>query len=88
MNAISVQLQIVEFLISLTGQHGLNAESDLHEAGVTDSLTMMDLLVFIETEYLVRIDFADLTPEMFRTPATIAELITMRLSQPRMGEAA
>ncbi|MFN0056156.1 MAG: acyl carrier protein [Planctomycetales bacterium] len=88
MNAISIQLQLVEFLVSLTGQDALQSDSDLQAAGVTDSLTMMDLLVFIETEFKVRLDFGDLTPEVFRTPGTIAELIALHLAGSRRQHAA
>ena len=88
MNTISIQLQLVEFLITLTGQDALHADSGLQSAGVTDSLTMMDLLVFIETEFKVRLDFDDLTPETFRTPATVAELISSHLAGPRRQFAA
>lgn len=71
---------IIEYLRSLTGLTDLGRETDLQAVGVTDSLTMMDLLVFIETEFQLRLEFEDLTPDVFRTPATLAELIVNRLT--------
>ena len=77
----TIQSRLVEFLNSITGQTVLTAETDLFDAGVTDSLTMMDLMVFIETEFQVRLPFTDLTPDVFRTPATLGLLISQRLPQ-------
>jgi len=48
---------------------------------------MMDLLVFLETEFQVRLDFSDLTPEAFHSPATIARLVASRMT-PRNLQAA
>ena len=45
---------------------------------------MMDLLVFIETEFGVRLDFGDLTPEVFRSPATLSQLIQSRMTDSRV----
>lgn len=80
MNVISIQNQIVDFLQSVTGQQSLDAGTDLFDAGATDSLTMMDLLVFLETEFQVRLAFTDLNPDVFKTPASLAELIATRMT--------
>jgi acyl carrier protein len=80
MTTLSIQNQIIDFLRSVTGQQSLDAGTDLFDAGATDSLTMMDLLVFLETEFQVRLAFIDLNPEVFKTPATLAELIATRMT--------
>lgn len=80
---LPLENRLVKFLKALTGQDGIQSNTDLIEAGIADSLTMMDLLVFIETEVGIRLDFTDLTPEIFRTPATIAGHLTERLAAPR-----
>ena len=46
MNVFAIQKHLCDFLTSVTGCQNLTADSDLMNAGVTDSLTMMDLLVF------------------------------------------
>ena len=76
-----IEQGIIEYLRSLTGQSDLSRETDLQTAGVTDSLTMMDLLVFVETEFQLRLEFEDLTPAVFRTPATLSALIVSRLTE-------
>jgi acyl carrier protein len=80
MNSLAIQTQLIEFLSSTTGRDSFAADTDLFDAGVTDSLTMMDLLVFVETAFHVRLGFEDLTPDVFRTPNTLANLIARRLS--------
>ncbi len=75
-----IEQGIIEYLRSLTGLTDLGRETDLQVVGVTDSLTMMDLLVFVETEFQLRLEFEDLTPDVFRTPATLSALIASRLT--------
>ncbi|WP_010585798.1 acyl carrier protein [Schlesneria paludicola] len=75
-----IENRLVDFLRSMTGQKSLVAETDLFEAGVTDSLTIMDLLVFVETEFQIQIGFEHLTPETFETPRTLANLIMRQLA--------
>lgn len=77
---ISIQDRLVEFLQTVTGQQNIDATTDMIDSGLLDSLTMMDLLVFVESEFHLRLDFQDITPELFKNPSTIAELIINRLS--------
>ena len=76
---ISIQDRLVDFLQAVTGQQSINTTTDLIDSGLLDSLTMMDLLVFVESELNLRIDVQDITPELFKNPGTIAELIFNRL---------
>ncbi len=87
MDRLTIQSRVIDFLRTVTGQDTFTADTDLFDAGVTDSLTMMDLLVFVETEFQVRLGFADLTPDVFKTPQSLAELIAQRVSssQPSMA---
>ena len=78
-----IQQKLVEFLISITGQTSIIGETELQESGIIDSLTMMDLLVFIENEFNVRLDFSDLTPEVFYSPGTVAQLVETRFGNSR-----
>ena len=80
MKAAEIQLKIVEFLVSATGQSSIDGETELQESGIIDSLMMMDLLVFVETELGIRLEFEDITPEVFETPATISRLIESRIA--------
>jgi acyl carrier protein len=88
MNAQTIEARLVEFLRSVTGNPALDGSSQLLEDGIVDSLTMMDLMVLMETDFAVRLDFSDLNAENFRTAATLASLIAQRQAQPRQADAA
>ena len=81
MDVVSIGNRLVEFLHGLTGQRGLAADSELIESGIADSLTIMDLMVFIEIEFALSLDPADMNAEVFRTPSTLAHCISMRITQ-------
>ena len=80
MNADEIQSKIVGFLVSATGQSSIDGDTELQESGIIDSLMMMDLLVFVETEIGLRLEFEDITPDVFETPATISRLIESRIA--------
>ncbi|QDT45004.1 Aminoacyl carrier protein 2 [Gimesia alba] len=84
----SIQNQVTDFLRSVTGQQDLTASTDLLDSGLLDSLTMMDLLVFVESEFHLRLEFQDIKPELFKNPETIANLIANRLATQNQTEAA
>ena len=83
MNATIIQQKIVGFLVSATGQTTIDSDTELQESGIIDSLMMMDLLVFIETELGLRLEFEDITPDVFETPATISRLVQSRIEGQR-----
>ena len=76
----SIQEQLVEFLNSVTGQT-ITDSTELIYSGLLDSLTMMDLLVFVESDFDVRLDFQDIRPDLFKNPATISQLISERRAE-------
>ncbi|MEX0727626.1 MAG: acyl carrier protein [Planctomycetaceae bacterium] len=88
MNQPTIEHKLIEFLRTATGQRTIDDATDLLEAGLVDSLMMMDLIVFVETEFQTVIEFGDLTPETFRTPSTIAQLVALRLNHGGATEAA
>jgi acyl carrier protein len=73
--ANSTNDKILAFLIESTGEKSLQSDTDLLASGLLDSLTMMDLVVFIEMEFQQRIAVDDMRPEMFRTVGTITQLV-------------
>ncbi len=80
MNAVEIQSKVIAFFVTMTGLSSIDEETELQDSGIVDSLMMMDLLVFIEAEFGVRLDFEDLTPEVFQTPATISRLVHSRVA--------
>ena len=78
--SVSIQEQLVEFLNTVTGQT-ITDSTELIDSGLLDSLTMMDLLVFVESDFEVRLDFQDIRPDLFKNPATISQLIAERQAE-------
>lgn len=70
-----LEQSICQFLIQSTGDDSLKSDTDLLSSGLLDSLTMMDLVVFIEVEFEQRIAMNDMRPERFRTIGAIAQLV-------------
>ena len=70
-----LEQSICQFLIQTTGDDSLKSDTDLLSSGLLDSLTMMDLVVFIEVEFQQRIAMNDMRPERFRTIGSIAQLV-------------
>ena len=50
-------------------------------AGIMDSLGLMQLVVFLEEEFDVEIDDADMTADHFRTISDIQELVNEKVGQ-------
>lgn len=56
----------------------LNDSQSLIEEGIIDSLGILKLMSFIEDTFSVKIKDADLTPENFSTPQSIADFVKQR----------
>jgi acyl carrier protein len=51
------------------------AETDLLQAGILDSLQLVDLIFILEQEFAIRIPLDTLDLESFRSITTIADLV-------------
>ncbi len=58
--------------------HGMNEESSLLESGVIDSLGILDVVAYLETEFAITIDNDDVSPEHFGSVTTLAKLVQMK----------
>ena len=68
--------QLVKLFLDKLNLEVPSIETDLMEAGILDSLTLVDLLTEIERAYKIRISIEDLELDSFRTICSIAEFIT------------
>jgi acyl carrier protein len=68
-----------EFAPSLPGDPALARDADLHDAGLT-SMATVKLMLAVEAAYDVAIPDAELTPENFRSIATIEALLERLLA--------
>lgn len=69
----------------LNGFEGsLLPETELFELGLgLDSIDIVELITLVEREFQIELQYDDLEPEHFRTMASLADIITLRLTQHR-----
>ena len=73
MNDIERKLRI--FLSKIFRNHELQNEEDIFQAGFVNSMFAMQLVLFIETEFKIRIEDEDLELDNFRTINAMMSLI-------------
>jgi methoxymalonate biosynthesis acyl carrier protein len=69
------QLKIKEFLSRFFKSHDLKPEEDIFSLGFVNSLLAMQLVAFVEKEFGIRVEDADLDLDNFRTVSSIASLV-------------
>ena len=74
---MTMEASITNFIKSLNADGGasFDADSNLIESGLIDSVGMMELVVWCEEEFGVEVDTDDLVPENFASVNAIAEFI-------------
>lgn len=78
---MSVQKEIEKFLIEKTSFEDVATNDRLLDRGVIDSFMLMELIVFVETEFGVKLKDDDLTPANFNKLEAISALVNMRQSE-------
>jgi acyl carrier protein len=53
----------------------IHAETDLLDSGYLDSLMVLAMMTYIEEQFGVAIDSADISPQTFRSVRTVAALV-------------
>lgn len=62
-------------------------DEDLFETGILDSLTFVDLVLYLEEQFDVRVGADDMEPENFRSVAKIAAFVAAHSGMNRVGAA-
>ena len=79
---IAIQEKILGFLMSSKDLairvNTLAVDQSLIGSGLIDSLAVLDLVEFLESEFAIQLDPEDLTGENFDTIAAMARLVTER----------
>jgi acyl carrier protein len=73
--------EIKQFIISQSAAQGnlqLRDDESLLDTGVIDSSTMMELILFLETKFRIKIDEDEMTPENFDTINAITALVARK----------
>jgi acyl carrier protein len=75
----SIEEQLLDYLANLVALPSeTDAATDLIAGGVLDSLTLVDLVLFIQSEFNVILGPVDVTPANFRCVAQLARLVHQR----------
>jgi acyl carrier protein len=80
-----IETGLVEFLQSRLHREHVTAHTDLLEEGFLDSLLLVDLIFQIEERYGLRFESDHISPDNFRTAATIAGLVIGQLETTGAG---
>ena len=67
--------KIMDFFVEKGKADGLSLDSDLFEGGFVDSLFALEIVVYLEDTFRVKIKNRDITEENFRTIDNIAALV-------------
>lgn len=74
------------FLGRFFRKHELKDDEDIFELGIVNSLFAMQLVMFIEKEFKLRIDNADLDIKNFSTINSIYTLISYKINESKTLE--
>lgn len=72
--------KIRAFLRRFSRKHELQDDEDLFAKGVVNSLFAMQLVLFIEKEFGVKVENSDINLNTFRTIASITALVEKKLA--------
>lgn len=84
MNTDTVSLEIAAFLTSAYGCEALESHTNLFDAGIVNSLMLMDLMTYVSNNYHLDLQADDLKPQNLSTVSDIAAMVIRRslLHQP------
>lgn len=79
----NVAQRILSYLAKVTAEGGgtesMTLQTGLIESGLVDSIGLVGLIQFVESEFGLQIPDSDLNPELFETPASVADYVARRL---------
>jgi len=72
------QLKIKEFLSRFFKSHDLKVDEDIFSLGFVSSLLAMQLVAFVEKEFDIQVEDADLDLDNFRSIQAISDLVARK----------
>jgi acyl carrier protein len=68
-------LEYISGVVAETGGPAVGRDTPLLESGVLDSINLVRLVQFLEERFGLKIPDADLGPELFESPASVAAYV-------------
>jgi methoxymalonate biosynthesis acyl carrier protein len=78
MNEQDVASKIKNFLQRYVGEKELEYDEEIFSSGLINSLFAMQLVLFLEKEFKLKVENKDLDLKNFRTLGTIAEFVSSK----------
>ena len=75
----TILAHISEAVAEAGGTGKVTSQTGLLESGLLDSIGLVVLIQFIESEFGLQIPDGDLSPELFETPASVAAYVARQL---------
>lgn len=80
-SAMDVESRVKQFIVDnfyVSDPSELSGETSLIASGFVDSTGMLELMAFIESEFAIRIDDREATPENLETLARIGDFVARK----------
>jgi acyl carrier protein len=71
-------LEHISGVVAEAGGPAVTRDTRLLEAGLLDSISLVQLVQFLEARFGIRIPDEDVGPELFETPASVAAYVAAR----------
>ncbi len=81
---VTTRDQVREFLFEkfpACKQNGLKDQDSLIETGIVDSMGMLELVVFVESDFEVEVQDMDLVPENFESVEALSKFVESKLEK-------
>ena len=79
----AIKAQVKTFLARVIPDHELRDDEDIFAAGYVDSLFAMQLVLFVEKQFNIAVEEADMDTDNFRTVDAIARLVEHKQLSPQ-----
>ena len=70
--------RLLDFVQTVTRNTDINVDTDLVMNNCLDSLLLMDLVIFVESETGISLNGDEIAPQNFRTIANLANLVNQK----------
>ena len=83
----TVKSKVTDFIFEkfpLAQKRHLGEQTSLLEAGIVDSIGILEIVAFIEQTFSIRVEDDDLVPENFGTIAAITAFVERKLARPEL----
>ena len=75
-----IEHSVMDFLTDFPGGSSIGPETELMQAGILDSVGLVRLIMFLESEFRISIADSEIAPDSFASPAAITAFVKRKQS--------